>query len=151
MIDSSHYFKWWVRSDKWCQISYEIDGEMLRIYDRPFGFRFLTKSTAKHFMFAYAPADTLMVCDAISRSVLASLCQKFSSWRLRIYVALRDHGGGGIFEENDGGVDKEVSLLWSASLSSDLQSKSTAKCYAFASACFTSDACLWHINGLRRN
>ena len=39
---------------------------MLRIYDRPFGFRFLTKSTAKHFVFAYAPADTLMVCDAIN-------------------------------------------------------------------------------------
>ena len=39
---------------------------MLRIYDRPFGFRFLTKSTPKHFVFAYAPADTLMVCDAIN-------------------------------------------------------------------------------------
>ena len=39
---------------------------MLRIYDRPFGFRFLTKSTSKHFVFAYAPADTLMVCDAIN-------------------------------------------------------------------------------------
>ena len=45
------------------------------------------------------------------RGQLASLCQKFSSYRLRIYVALRDHGGGGIFEENDGGVDKEVSVL----------------------------------------
>ena len=39
---------------------------MLRIYDRPFGFRFLTKSTSKHFVFAYAPADTLMVCDAVN-------------------------------------------------------------------------------------
>ena len=25
--------------------------------------------------------------------------------------------------------------------------KSTAKCYAFTSACFTSDACRWHVNG----
>ena len=43
-------------------------------------------------------------CDAISRSVLGSLCQKFSSYRLRIYVALRDHGGGGFYEVKLGGV-----------------------------------------------
>ena len=55
---------------------------MLRICVRPFGFRFLTKSTSKHFVFAYAPADTLMVLRTANRLPLEG---KLSRKLLAVY------------------------------------------------------------------